>query len=155
MGYKSKNQKEFGCKIVELEPKNIGYEKSCEKSKGIISQDNVEHETLSLERLFPNIVSSNMVEIVETYHEVLEKIYFHWSRSDEFETSSPISSSSSSSYFMVDEDTVDFTLISKQPTIQDFKDIDTILQISKFTINTTLEDQNLGEEEEYNINEKN
>jgi len=56
---------------------------------------------------------------------------------------------------LVDEDTIDFTLISKQPIIREFKDIDTILQTSYFTINTILEYQYLDEDEEYNINDKN
>jgi len=40
-----------------------------------------------------------------------------------------------------DEEIADFTLIHEQPTIQDFKDIDTILQTSNLNINTTLEDR--------------
>lgn len=56
---------------------------------------------------------------------------------------------------MVDEDTIIFTLISQQPTMQEFKDIDIMLQTYEFTIDTTLEDQDLGEDEEYNINNKN
>jgi len=71
----------------------------------------VEYETLYLERLFLNYVSTNMVEIIEISDEVSEKVSFNWSGSDEFESLSPISSSSSSSYLLVDEDIVDFKLI--------------------------------------------
>lgn len=56
---------------------------------------------------------------------------------------------------MVDEDTADFTLISKWNTIQEFKDIDIILQNFELIINMTLDDQDLGEDEEYNQNDKN
>lgn len=71
-----------------------------------------------------------MLEIKEIYDEASENISFDLSRSDEFELLISISSSSSSSYFIVDEEIVDCVLISKQPTVQDFKDIDTILQNS-------------------------
>ena len=48
MRYKGKNKKEFGCKIVELEPEKLEYENSCENSKEILNQDNLEHKMLSL-----------------------------------------------------------------------------------------------------------
>lgn len=64
-------------------------------------------------------------------------------------------SNSSSSYFLVDEEIVDFTLILEQPTIQDFKDIDTILQTTKLNINIALKDYYEDENEEYNVNDNN
>ena len=154
-GYKSKNGKKSSYKIVELKQEKLEYEKPYENSKEILNQNNLEHEMLSLERLFSNVISSNMVDIKEISNEVLKKVSFNWYGNDEFESLSFVSLSISSSYFMVDENTADFTLISKQPIIQDFKYIDTILQTSKYTINATLKDQHLGEDEEYNINDKN
>jgi len=56
---------------------------------------------------------------------------------------------------MVKEDTIDFSLISKNLTIQEFKDINDIFQTFESIINTTLIEQNIGEDEEYNLNDKN
>lgn len=45
--------------------------------------------------------------------------------------------------------------IPEQPIIQDFKDINMILQTMNLNVNTTLEDQYEGEDGEYNANDNN
>lgn len=70
LGYKAKDKKESHHEIVELELENIEYEKSYTFFEWISNQDNLESYMLSLENLFSNLVSINIVEI--------EKI-FDWS----------------------------------------------------------------------------
>jgi len=74
---------------------------------------------------------------------------------DEFESWSMVSLSNSSSYLMVSKDTEDFSLIYKNPIIKEFKYINIIFQSFKSSINTTLIEQNIGEDEEYNLDDKN
>jgi len=83
------------------------------------NQDDIESETLSLGGLF-SYKSINMVYIIEIYDNIMPKMNFDWYGSDEFdefETIGSKTSSSSSSYFLVDEKTTNFTLIPEQSTI--------------------------------------
>lgn len=121
----------------------------------VIDRENDEDEDLYLETLFLDDVFSNMIEIINMSNKLLEVISFEWSRTNQFESLSPKSSNSSSSYSLIDEKYLDFILITKQPTIEYFKDVYAILQASYFAINITLENQQLGEDKEYNTNDKN
>lgn len=84
----------------------------------MVNQREIELDIPIPEYLFHNIVSINMVEIEEIYDGVLEKLSFDWFGSDEFESSSLVSSSNSSSCFMVNKDTVEFSLIFKNTIIK-------------------------------------
>jgi len=84
-----------------------------------------------------------------------KNISFDWYGSGEFESWSLASSNNSSSHFMVNEDTTDFSIIYKNPTIQEFKYINVIFQAFKSSLNTTLIKKNIDEDEEYNLDYKN
>ena len=55
---------------------------------------------------------------------------------------------------IINDDMVDFFLLSNNPIVQKFKNVDVIFQPIESNSNTTLIEQNIGEDEEYNINDK-
>lgn len=120
----------------------------------MINQDDLKLEMLPLGGLFSDM-SINMVEIMEICDNLMHQIEFDWSESDEFEIIGSKTPSNHFSHFLVDEKIVDFTLIPEQPIIQDFKDINVILQTMNLNVNTTLEDRYEGEDGEYNANNNN
>lgn len=80
-----------------------------------------------------------MVQIYEIPNKQGNKITLGLSRNEEL--------------FVINEDTIDFSLISKNLTIQEFKDIHIIFWTLEPDINTTLIEKNVGEYEEYNVND--
>lgn len=102
---------------MELEPKT--YENFSKTPKWMTNWNDMEYGMLFLGGLFFGILI-NMVEIIEIYDNLIHKMNFDWFGSDgfdELETIGSKTSTNSSSYFLVDEETTDFTLIPKQPTI--------------------------------------
>lgn len=79
-----------------------------------------------------------MVQIKEISNIKLEELTFDWSGSEEFVWLNSIDSESSKPNFIINEDTANFTLISKSLIIQEFKYIKIIFQTFEPTINTTL-----------------
>lgn len=53
--------------------------------KEVVDFDNAKDEDLSLERLFLDHISINIVEFIDISNKFLEIISFDWLRSDEFE----------------------------------------------------------------------
>lgn len=110
LGSKNRNQGVSNFKITELESKSTMYENLYEVPKWMINHEDIEYEALFLGGLFSD-VSINMVEITKICDNLTPQTSFDWFGSDEFETIGLEDSSSSSSYLLVDQETMNFTLI--------------------------------------------